>query len=276
MLANVLSLGSLLVVTRFSGGLVLLVLAVSGTWLVVNIATAIWLFRWHKPWLAPRFSDIDLSALGTLCKVGGSFFLLQCMALVTLQTDTLVISHYLGASEVPAYSLTYNLFNYTALLQSILFSYLWAAYSEAKARGDVAWMRRTFRLSLVGGMSCTALAVIVLAAIAQPFITWWSGNHITPPTSLVHWMAVWSLIGAFVSSNACLLAGAGHLRWQTIYSAFATVTNIILSIVLVQQWGVTGVIAGTVIAYLVFICGPMIVDSELLLRRLARQATQSA
>jgi len=270
----VLSLGSLLVVTRFSGGLVLLVLAVSGTWLVVNIATAIWLFRWHKPWLAPRLSDIDLAALGSLCRVGGSFFLLQCMALVTLQTDTLVISHYLGASEVPAYSLTYNLFNYTALLQSILFSYLWAAYSEAKARGDVAWMRRTFHLSLLGGMSCTAVAVTVLAAIAQPFITWWSGNHITPPGSLVHWMAAWSLISAFVSSNACLLAGAGHLRAQTIYSAFATVTNIVLSIVLVQHWGVTGVIAGTVIAYFVFICGPMIVDSERLLRRLARESGQ--
>jgi len=35
-------------------------------------------------------------------------------------------------------------------------------------------------------MSSTVIAVTVLAAIAQSFITWWSGNHITPPSSLVH------------------------------------------------------------------------------------------
>jgi hypothetical protein len=41
-----------------------------------------------------------------------------------------------------------------------------------------------------------------------------------------------------------------------------------LSIVLIQSWGVSGVIAGTVIAYIIFICFPIALDALLLLRKL--------
>ncbi|RZK33312.1 MAG: hypothetical protein EOO61_15525 [Hymenobacter sp.] len=200
-IGSILSLASLLMVSQTKGGLVLLVLAISGTWLLVNIVNAIWLFGWHKPDLAPSLRDIDLPALRALCDIGGKFFLIQIMALVTMQTDTLVISHFLGAAQVPSYSLTYSLFNYTTLPQSIVLSYLWAAYSEAIARNDTAWVRRTFHINLAAGLGFTTLAMIVLVWIAQPFVHWWSGGRVTPPSNLVHWMAAWSLISACTSDD---------------------------------------------------------------------------
>jgi hypothetical protein len=57
------------------------------------------------------------------------------------------------------------------------------------------------------------------------------------------------MIYAFCSSIACLLAAAAHVKAQTIYAFVATLVNIALSVVLVQRWGVSGAIAGTVIAY---------------------------
>jgi hypothetical protein len=41
-----------------------------------------------------------------------------------------------------------------------------------------------------------------------------------------------------------------------------------LSIVLIKSWGVTGVIAGTVISYIIFVCFPIAIDALLLLRKL--------
>src|SRR5262249_41025180 len=51
---NVASLIALIVVTQTQGGLVWLVLAVSGAGLAVEALSGVWLFVWHKPWLAPH------------------------------------------------------------------------------------------------------------------------------------------------------------------------------------------------------------------------------
>lgn len=269
---NVLSLTALLAVTRTEGGLVWLVIAISGTHLLLGLANAVWLFVLHRPAVAPRLGSVQLSSMRTLGNVSGKFFLIQIMALVTFQTDNLVIAHFLGASQVPSYSVTHSLFSYTALPQSILFSYLWAAYTEAIARGDIAWVRRTFYLNLAGSMAFAALSVAVLAFIAKPFILWWAGPAAEPSTGLLSWIAAWSLVDGFTSPIACLLAAAAHLRAQIIYSAIATASNLLLSIMLVQTWGVSGVIAATVISYVVFICLPTFVDAEFLLRKLRRAA----
>lgn len=265
---NVLSLVVLLIVTQTHGGLIWLVIAMAGTPLIVNIASNLWMFTLHRPILSPRLRHVEFGAMRSLSKVGGKFFLIQILSLIVFQTDNLVVGHYLGSARVPEYSLTYTLFSYTSLPQSALFSYLWAAYTEAIARKDIAWVSRTFHLNLVLGMVFTAVAVLGIAAIAQPFIGWWTRAAVMPSMTLIAWMAAWSLINAFTNPIACLLASAAHLRTQIIYSAIAAAFNVPLSIFLVQQWGVSGVIAATVISYAFFICVPCYLDGERLLKRL--------
>lgn len=268
---NVLSFIALITVTQTGGGLVWLVIAVSGTQLLLMLASNLWMYLHHRPYLRPSLRHVDRTAMRPLGAVGGRFFLIQIMALVTFQTDNLVISHYLGAAHVPEYSLTYTLFSYTALPQSLLFSYLWTAYTEAIARRDIAWVKRMFHQSLLGGVVFSALAVGCLSFIAQPFIAWWAGPAVVPSFALIGWMAGWSMINAYTNPIACLLASASHLRNQLIYSFFAMISNIALSIYLVGIWGVSGVIAATVISYAVFICVPVLIDAELLLKRLQHE-----
>ncbi len=265
---NILSLLALITVTRTGGGLVWLVIAVSGTQTLVVLASNAWIYLHHRPMLRPGLRHVDTSAIRSLSAVGGKFFLIQIMGLVTFQTDNLVISHYLGAASVPEYSLTYTLFSYTSLPQSLLFGYLWTAYNEAIARKDIAWVSRAFHVSLLAGIAFTAVAVGCLAFIAQPFIAWWAGPAVVPSIALIAWMAGWSMISAYTNPIACLLAAASHLRVQLIYSFFSTVSNLVLSIYLVGTWGVVGVIAATVISYTVFVCVPVLIDSESLLKRL--------
>lgn len=272
MATNLLSLLGLLAVTHTHGGLVWLVVAVSGASMAVNVVSTGWLFVWHKPILRPRFDALRLSAMSPLLDAGCKFFLIQIMALLTFQTDNIVVSHFIGAAHVPEYSLTYRVLDYAILPQSLLFSYLWSAYSEAIARGDIAWVRRTFRLSLVAGMGFTAIAALGLAIVAKPFIGWWAEGGVEPGYALIAWMAAWCLINAFTNPIACLLAAASHLGAQMIYSALATCLNIFLSIYLARRWGVEGVIAGTVIAYMVFVCLPIYLDGRYLLQRLEKAA----
>jgi len=265
---NVLSLIALFIVTRTHGGLLLLVLAVSGTGLAVQFVSGFWLFTGFKPEFSPRLRSIKRASAREIMTVGVQFFFIQILGLSIFQTDGLMIAHFLGSAQVPAYSLTFKLFEFTSLLQTIMFGYLWVAYAEAISRGDIDWVRQTFRRTVAFSLGSTLAAVIPLVFIAQPFIRIWSREAIIPPFELVLWMAAWSMINALCSPIACLLAAASQMKTQLVYGTAVAITNLFLSIFLIQRWGISGAIAGTVLAYALFNCGPAILDVSLLLKRL--------
>ncbi len=274
MAGNLAGLLALVAVTQTQGGLVWLVVATSGIGLLVQAMSGIWLFVRAVPAMAPRLRSIRRASAGALLGVGVQFFLIQILALMVFEKDNLMVAHYLGAERVAPYSLTYSLFGLTSLIQTILFRYVWVAYSEAIARRDIDWVRRTFFMNFAFSLGSTAVAVVPLVFIARPFIKLWAGEAVVPPFDLVVWMAAWSMINAFCSPIACLQAAASHMKVQIAYSAVSAVVNVALSVYLVQRWGITGVIAATVISYALFICIPALIDEVLLRTALGRMASQ--
>ena len=270
---SLVGLASLLIVTRTRGGLPWLVFAVFGTGLVIELANILWLFLSHRRELQPHLRHVDRRGFRQVTAIGGQFFLISIMSLVTFQSDALVIAHFRGAASVPTYSVTYTLFNYATLGQTLLFPYMWTAYNEAITRGDITWVRRAFNLFVFGGLAGTTLLVVGLLVIGRAFIGWWAGAPVVPTPTLILLMGAWVMINAFTNPIACLLAAASNLRFQLIYSGMATVANLIGSIYLVQRVGVSGVIGATVLSYLIFVCGPTFIDARLLLKRLDRRTT---
>ncbi len=259
---NVLGLLALISVTQLQGGLVSLVIAVSGAVLLVNVISAIWVFGWSKPWLRPRPDLVTWSALKRLTRVGGMFFVIQIAALVLFQTDNLIIAHYLGAAAVTPYSVTWRLFTYTMIFQLLAGPSYWPAYAEAFTRGDRTWVRRSFRMNLKITFISTALLGLPLVLLGRRIIEKWAGTAAVPSSSLLFWMGIWSVIYATTCAQSCILASSSRLRGQMIYSIAAAGVNIALSIIMVQKMGVTGAILGTIAAYLVCILVPQWIDVE--------------
>jgi O-antigen/teichoic acid export membrane protein len=263
---NLLGLAALVAVTRFNGGLVSLVIAVSGAVFLVNVINAVWLFSRAKPWLIPRLSRISYSAIQKLTSLGGMFFVIQVAGLVLFQTDNLIIAHYLGAAAVTPYSVTWRLFTYAALFQMLAGPSYWPAYAEAFSRGDVAWVRRRFRANLGIAVGSTLALALPLVICGKWIIRKWAGGAAVPTASLLLWMGIWSLIYSAMSSQSCLLASSGKVKIQTIYATIAAAVNLILSIILVQRLGLVGVIMGTIGAYLICVVVPQTLDVERSLR----------
>lgn len=200
------------------------------------------------------------------------FFVIQIAVLLIFQTDNLIIAHYLGASQVTPYSVAWRLFSYTTFLQLLIFPSLWPAYAEAFARKDIVWIKRTLGINLTLSISSTVLLVTLLIFFGEQFIEIWAGNEAVPPFSLLIWMGVWSIIFAIMSSTACILNGSGHIKGQMIYGILTAVVNIMLSVNLVGIFGITGVIAATVISYLVCSVIPQLFETVFVLRRLVNKA----
>ncbi len=259
---SILGLAALVAVTQLQGGLVSLVIAVSGAVLLVNAISAIWTFGWSKPWLTPRPDRVTWTALKRLTGLGGMFFVIQVAGLFLFQTDNLIIAHYLGAAAVTPYSVTWRLFTYTMVFQMLASPSYWPAYAEAFSRGDRAWVRRSFRVNFAVTVASTLALALPLVFFGKWIIQKWAGRAALPPSDLLIWMGIWSVIYAATCSQSCILSSSSRLRGQMIYSITAAAVNIALSIIFVKRMGITGAILGTVAAYALCILVPQWIEVE--------------
>ena len=271
-IANVLGL---IVATRCQLGLAPLIVASSGASLLVAILSGAWLFLRHKPWLMPKPIAITKESMRKLASLGGQFFLVQIAALLVIQTDNLIIAHYLGISAVTPYSVTWRLFTYSTFLQVLFAQSLWPAYAEASARGDGMWIKRTLRLSMMASVFFTLMIAVPLVFFGSNIIRHWAGGDAIPGFRILVWMGIWSVLSAFINPVICMLNGVGRIRGQMFYGLATAAANIVLSIFLVKRIGLEGVILGTLLAYLVFGIAPLLIETKIVIKSLPSHATVS-
>ena len=205
----------------------------------------------HDWSLSARSDVIDLLS------TGWSFLLIQAAAIVVFSTDNLIVSHYLGAAEVTPYSVTWRVVGLGAVLQTLVFPALWPAYAEAQARGDVAWIRRTFAIAIRTTIALNVAWAVFLVAFGRFGIRLWAGPAAVPPRSLLLAMAVWSVIAGFCTAQSCLLGALNRTRVQAVASSvrLRLLTSRCRSW-LVVRIGSLGVILGTIISYIVVLVVP--------------------
>ena len=261
------NLAALLAVIWFRGGLPWLVFGCFGLGLAANITCAIWLFGFHKPWLRPKLASVDPNLVKNLFSDGWKFFVIGIGWMVNWQTDNMVISHFLGAAQVTPYAVTFSLFAMATGLQTLAYPSLWPAYTEAFAQGDYAWIRQTLRSNFKFSFFSSIAIVGVLTIFGSEIIRLWAGAAAVPPFSVIIWMALWRLMLSTLLVGSCLLNATGHLKGMTIYGTITAVLNLTLSILLAKPYGITGVIAATVIAFAVANYIPTFLEVRSVLRK---------
>jgi O-antigen/teichoic acid export membrane protein len=260
---------ALLLVIWFRGGLPWLVLGSFGIGLIVNVACAVWLFAFHKPWLSPDLAGIDPAFARILFSDGWKFFVIGAGWMLNWQTDNMVIAHFLGAAQVTPYAVTFSLFAIATGLQTLAYPNLWPAYTEAHAQGDHEWIRKTLRSNFKFSFFTTMAIVGFLTIFASEIIRLWAGAAAVPPFSVIIWMALWRLMLSTLLVGSCLLNATGHLKGMTIYGTITAILNLCLSIALAKLYGITGVIMGTVIAFAVANYLPTFLEVRSVLRKCA-------
>lgn len=263
------SLMAIVATTHSKGGLVALVAATLGATLLVRVTSAGWLFRWYRPELCPTWSAVKRSAATHLLMRGKDFFLVQIAALVLYSTDNIIIARVLGADHVTPYAIAWRLFTIPNVVLTAAFPYLWAAYAEALARGDLGWLLKTLRRSTGGATAFAAAVTLPLVIFGQGVIRIWAGPEAVPPWPVLAWMGVWSMILAPAASAICLLNAAGKVAWQVRAGLLAAVANVLLSVWWARAFGIAGVIAATVVSYIAIVAVPLTFACTNLIRALS-------
>jgi O-antigen/teichoic acid export membrane protein len=206
-----------------------------------------WVLFHEHPWLVPVRHAYRRNSAEKILRLGLMFFVLQCAVAVSYASDNIVITQILGAAAVAAYAVPQKLFSFIGMVVAMAITPLWPAYGEALARGDVSWVRRTFRGSIYLTLAISVPLCTVLALAGPWILKVFFGKALHAPLSLLVVLGIWGVVAAVSSPVAMLLNGASVLKVQAIIAVISSVSNLALSILLTRRFGVIGVCAGSII-----------------------------
>jgi O-antigen/teichoic acid export membrane protein len=231
-------------------GLPVLVVAIAGAPIFATALNTFHFFGFVRSDLRPNLTFVTRDSTSQIAKLGGLFFVLQVVVAVSFSADNFIVARTLGAVNVPEYAIPQRLFALITMMSGVLVTPLWPAYGEAISRGDLVWVRRTLRRSLllVLGASCAASSLLLL--LAPTVIHWWIGSRIHPPFFLLLGLAIWSMIECCGTALAMFLNGSAAVRFQIYISITFGIVCIALKVFLVKHLGLIGVPWATIASYI--------------------------
>lgn len=255
--ASLAALGMLVVATRLEASLPWLVLALAGTPLVVSLVNTLHFFWKVRPDLRPAVRLFDGHAIRRLSVDGGMFLVLQVCAALLFQINAVIIAQVLGAAAVATYAVPERMFAIVGMILAFVLSPLWPAYGDAVSRGDIAWVRRTLRLSLVLGMTGAAIMSLALVVLGPTLLRLWVGNAVAVPFGLIAGFAVWKVFEAAANAMAMFLNGINALKIQLVLALVNVAVSLVLKVWWVKLFGLPGVMYATIVAYVVIALPPL-------------------
>lgn len=269
---NLLGLAGVLVAIHLQAGLPWLVAAMSGGPVLAAAANGAILFFLRRPAILPRWRNVRRDATKRILRLGLLFFVMQLASSVAWGADNFVIAHVLNQNAVAEYSTSRRLFTISPMLVGVVLAPLWPAYSEAVARADMAWVRKTLVRSLVATFVVAGAVSMFLVLFGKPIMRFWVGGAIAPSLLLFAALGIMTTLGQTGAAVSSFLNGVSAMRIQTVSSVLMAATNLPISIYLTRRFGVSGVVWGTIVSATLFSWMPMAMYVPVVLARLQSRA----
>lgn len=267
MVGNIIGFAAVLTVIYFGATLPYLAAATVSAPVIVAVLAGIYFWGVRNPLYRPQMVGLKVKDMNSLAGISGLFFILQLSGLIAFQSDYLIISHYLGPESVALYAVAFKLFTLPSIISSFFLNALWPAYAEAKSRGDMRWVFKSFFTSLRYSAIVVLPFSLVLLVGGRWIIENWVGSSITPGFDLLIGLFFWSILTILGGNFAALLNGLGIIKFQIIASLLMAIMNIALSIFLVQKIGISGVVWGSVLSISLFLYIPTIIYLRVLFKK---------
>ena len=194
---------------------------------------------------------VDLQHVRPLLTLGSQFFVIQLAVLVIFTTDKILIAQIFGAESVAEYDVMFKIFSLLTISHGLILAPLWAAYTDAYRKDELAWIKTMLRrqLQIFGGFT---VAVLILTLLSKPILALWIGESVQANYSLSIAMAIFCLVSGWNNIFATLLNGVNKIKLSAYVSAIAMLCNIPLSIVLAKytNLGTSAVVLGTIFSLL--------------------------
>lgn len=197
----------------------------------------------------PGRRRITLASVRTIVIAGMPIFLIQVAGILMQQhTDRLVLGIFMNASAVTIYETASKLSLFVFQITGLAMS----AVLPVVAGLNAVERHESIRSYFLRGAKYTVLLVtpiiVTISILAGPFINNWMGPGFEESTRVAQALLLAQLfVPLCLAGDAILISKEAYGPWIR-RSLFIAALNVMLSIVLVQRFGVIGVALGTMIA----------------------------
>ncbi|MEW5595555.1 MATE family efflux transporter [Peribacillus frigoritolerans] len=223
-----------------------------GTSVVVLFITTLLIFKFNKQNLSLSYKFFNKSLIKDIANVGFKFLILQLAIIVLFNTDNFLISRYIGVNQVTPYQLINKLLSVNTIILGIVLTPIWTKVIRDTSENKFNENKKTL-LKLLVVFSILVIGVIILGLISPLILKIWVGSNILVSNKLTIFMVLFTIIHMWCNIFQVILNGLSKLNIQMICYGMAAITNIPVSIYLVQHTdlGVVAIILGTIFSLVV-------------------------
>jgi O-antigen/teichoic acid export membrane protein len=186
-----------------------------------------------------------------LCRYSGTAVVIQLAARLVYYADSLVIAYFLPVAAVTPFVIGGKL----AELSRDLIMDTTSVLSPAASQLQAARQERPLQAMLEYSTKMLLLLIIPLGLgfilLGRPFIVLWMGPQYALSADILAVLAVGQLFSLPQQGLRSMLYGMGEHRFMAYTTAVEGCLNLVLSIILVQHYGILGVAWGTTIPAIV-------------------------
>ncbi|WP_303817219.1 lipopolysaccharide biosynthesis protein [Selenomonas ruminantium] len=181
-------------------------------------------FRSHKE-IIPSMSFFVKDKIFDMTSLGLKFFIIQLCCLFCNSFNNILITKLLGPEYVRDFDVIFKIINASMMIQTLIMTPLWSAYTQAYALKDYLWIKKIYFKSLWITLLIAILFFFVTIFI-DPIIFFWM--HITVNSSylLPFFIFLYNVLLLFDNAFSVILNGIGLITIQMyawIVSAFLVI-----------------------------------------------------
>jgi len=244
---GIVSISFVYMLTQFTNGSLLYVsIVMSAAPVLVLFVASLIFFRGRYKQYSPSLKYVRMGEFKSLMGLGSQFFLIQIASIILFTTDNMIITQIFSPAEVTPYNIAHKYFHMIPIIFGIITTPLWSAFTDAYTRGELDWIRRAIKKSLLIWLGLAGVVVVMLLG-ANFFYDLWVGDKVQVPFDLSMAMAFFTLLTTLNSIFVTFINGVGKLRLQIYTAIFSIVANIPLSYLfaVTLNMGLAGVILAT-------------------------------
>jgi len=228
-LGSVFSFLIVLILTRVTlkGDLILLGTIISVIPVILFFVVTLVAFNARYKKLKPSVKDIDFKVSKGILNLGAKFFFMQISFIVVFTTSNFFIAQFYGPEEVTVYNIAFKYFQIPIMIFSIFMSPLWSAVTDAYAKSDYAWLKKTLKYSNM----LTALfsvGVVFMVFVSNWVFKIWIGDKVIIPIGLTVSLGIYTIIDLFITPYSYFINGMGKLRIAVIFTFIEIMVYFIL------------------------------------------------
>ncbi len=208
-------------------------------------------YRWNAyrafPPLSVNWRLVRRERLREVTGFSAYLLIINLAAKINLTADTMVIGALVGTAAIAVWTVAFRLTDATRMVTVVLTQFLFPTVVDHAARNRLDRLREILiQATRVQLATCIPMATIT-AMLAPSIVLAWVGPRFEQSAVLVYFLAAIVIVRMGTHTSRTMLMGTGRHKLVAGWSVAVAVTNLLLSILLVQRYGLPGVAIGTLI-----------------------------